>query len=101
MSQKFKLILPWIIVCILCILLFVESRKVEFLNDSIKQNESIIDSLRSVKENEESLVDSFSVVRDSIIISRDSTLKRVDSLDIFQINDIIKNGIKDYENYFN
>ena len=101
MSQKFKLILPWIIVCILCILLFVESRKVEFLNDSIKQNESIIDSLRSVKENEESLVDSFSVARDSIIISRDSTLKRVDSLDIFQINDIIKNGIKDYENYFN
>ena len=101
MSQKLKLILPWIIVCILCILLFVESRKVEFLNDSIKQNESIIDSLRSVKENEESLVDSFSVVRDSIIISRDSTLKRVDSLDIFQINDIIKNGIKDYENYFN
>lgn len=101
MSQKIKLILPWIIVCILCILLFVESRKVEFLNDSIKQNESIIDSLRSVKENEESLVDSFSVVRDSIIISRDSTLKRVDSLDIFQINDIIKNGIKDYENYFN
>lgn len=101
MSQKFKLILPWIIVCILCILLFVESRKVEFLNDSIKQNESIIDSLRSAKENEESLVDSFSVVRDSIIISRDSTLKRVDSLDIFQINDIIKNGIKDYENYFN
>lgn len=101
MSQKIKLILPWIIVCILCILLFVESRKVEFLNDSIRQNESIIDSLRSVKENEESLVDSFSVVRDSIIISRDSTLKRVDSLDIFQINDIIKNGIKDYENYFN
>ena len=101
MSQKIKLILPWIIVCILCILLFVESRKVEFLNDSIRQNESIIDSLRSVKENEESLVDSFSVVRDSIIISRDSTLKRVDSLDIFKINDIIKNGIKDSENYFN
>lgn len=87
MRKNFKIILPWVLVIILLSLLLWPEEK--------KTSESIIESQLRV---EESLVDSFSLVRDSIVLSKDSALQRVDTAEVSELVNILKNNIYWYEN---
>ena len=94
MLQKLKNLLPWIIIVILSILLWSKEKEINVLKE---KNESIIDSLKRAKQNEESLIDSFSVMRASIQESRDSMKNSVDTLGIYELKDILKFNIESYE----
>lgn len=94
MLQKLKNLLPWIIIVILSILLWSKEKEINVLKE---KNESIIDSLKRAKQNEESIIDSFSVMRASIQESRDSMKNSVDTLGIYELKDILKFNIESYE----
>ena len=94
MLQKFKNLFPWILIVILSFLLWSKGKEIDVLKE---KNESIIDSLKCVKQNEESIIDSFSVIRMSIQESRDSMKNRVDTLGIYDLRNILKFNIEQYE----
>ena len=94
MLQKIKTILPWILVVIFGFLLIRDSK-------CKKNSESTIDSLEVKIKTEESLIDSFYVLRDSVKASRDSMRISIDTLGIYNIRDILKTNIKEYEEMFN
>lgn len=94
MLQKLKNLLPWIVIVVLSILLWSKEKEINVLKE---KNESIIDSLKRAKQNEESIIDSFSVMRASIQESRDSMKNSVDTLGIYELKDILKFNIESYE----
>ena len=94
MLQKFKNLFPWIIIAILSFLLWSRGKEIDVLKE---KNESIIDSLKRAKQNEESIIDSFSVIRMSIQESRDSMKSSVDTLGIYDLRNILKFNIEQYE----
>ena len=94
MLQKFKNLFPWILIVILSFLLWSKGKEIDVLKE---KNESIIDSLKCVKQNEESIIDSFSVIRMSIQESRDSMKSSVDTLGIYDLRNILKFNIEQYE----
>lgn len=96
MLQKFKNLFPWILIVILSFLLWSKGKEIDVLKE---KNESIIDSLKCVKQNEESIIDSFSVIRRSIRESRDSMKNSVDTLGIYDLRNILKFNIEQYEKF--
>lgn len=87
MLQNFKKIFPWVLnVILLGILLWPKETT---------KNESTTESRLSV---EESLVDSFSSSRETIILERDSSLQRLDTLEVNSLVNILKENISWYEN---
>lgn len=97
MLQKFKNIFPWILIIALSLMLWSNGRDIEVLKDNIRKNESIIDSLKSEVAKEESIVDSFSVIRTSIQDSRDSSFLCIDTMKIYDISEILKFNMMNYE----
>lgn len=97
MLQNFKTIFPWILVVILGLLLWRQGRNSKVLKDNY---ESIIDSLKISIVEKESIVDSFSVVRTSIRESRDSSISCIDTMGIYNISNLLKGNIIDYEKGF-
>ena len=97
MLQNFKTIFPWILVVILGLLLWRQGRNSKVLKDNY---ESIIDSLKISIVEKESIVDSFSVVRTSIRESRDSSIFCIDTMGIYNISNLLKGNIIDYEKGF-
>ena len=97
MLQNFKTIFPWILVVILGLLLWRQGRNSRVLKDNY---ESIIDSLKISIVEKESIVDSFSVVRTSIRESRDSSISCIDTMGIYNISNLLKSNIIDYEKGF-
>lgn len=75
-------------------LLLSRGKEIDVLKE---KNESIIDSLKRAKQNEESIIDSFSVIRMSIQESRDSMKNSVDTLGIYDLRNILKFNIEQYE----
>lgn len=90
MLQNLKKIFPWLIILVLLIILIWPKKENKSLGD-----ESTIDSQLRV---EESLVDSFSSSKEIIILKRDSSLQRLDTLEIESLVSILKENIKWYEN---
>lgn len=89
MLQNFKKIFPWVLnVILLIILLWPKGTK-------SLSGESTIESRLKV---EESLVDSFSSTREIIILERDSSLQRLDTLEIVDLVSVLKENINWYEN---
>lgn len=95
MLQKFKGIFLFILVLIMGYMLWLDKKQIEVLKD---RNESIIDSLKSEMNKRESLVDSFSVIRTSIIQQRDSSFSVIDTLGIYDLNNILRKNIYEYQN---
>ena len=94
MLQKFKNLFPWILIAILSFLLWSKGKEIDVLKE---KNESIIDSLKSEVAKEESIVDSFSIIRTSIQDSRDSSLLCIDTMKIYDISEILKFNMMNYE----
>lgn len=87
MQQNYKKILPWaLVVIILAVLLWPKKES---------KIESTIDYQLRV---EESLVDSFLSTRELIILERDSSLQRVDTIGVESLLSILRKNITWYEN---
>lgn len=93
MLQKFKNVFLGLLFVGMACMLLIQKRHIDALKEN---NESIIDSLKSVVIKEESLIDSFSVVRSSIKEQRDSSISVLDTIGIFSLNKILKQNIYDY-----
>lgn len=93
MLQKFKNVFLCLLFLGMAFMLWEQKRQIEVLKDT---NESIIDSLRSVVVKEESLVDSFSVVRISIKEKKDSSFSVIDTAGIISLTEILKRNIYEY-----
>lgn len=93
MLQKFKNVFLLILILGMGYMLWLDKKQIEVLKNN---NESIIDSLRSVVIKEESLVDSFSSKRTSIQEQRDSSFSVLDTLRIPSCVEILKRNIYEY-----
>lgn len=86
MLQKLKKSIPWVLVIILSVILLWPKRN--------NKNESTIESQLRI---EESLVDSFSSYREFIILERDSSLQSLDTSNVENLVNVLKENIKWYE----
>lgn len=91
MLQKFKTIFPWALSIVLLVIILWPDKDDKSLTDT----ESTIETRIEI---EESLVDSFSSERDQIILHLDSSLKKIDTLEVPEMVKILKENMIWYEN---
>lgn len=87
MLRNLKVIIPWVLVVILLGILLWPKKT--------KKIESTIESRLQI---EESLIDSFSSSRESIILERDLSLSQIDTLEVLSLVSILKENMMWYEN---
>lgn len=91
MLQKIKKIIPWVLVIILFGLLIWTKKKL------ISSSSDIKSTIETKVSTEESLIDSFSVVREIIQIKRDSSLYSIDTMRTQSLLQLLRNNISWYE----
>lgn len=89
MLRKFSTILPWLLV----IVLLVDRWRISKIPSV---SESTIDSLKVEISKEESMVDSFFIVREQWEKSKDSSLLSIDTMGIQGLLDILRQNMNDY-----
>jgi hypothetical protein len=75
----------------------LKQREINLLDEKLRRNESIIDSLKNDISLRESLIDSLSFSRQEIIIKKNIVIEEVKSLPLTEAVEFLRKNLKKYE----